>query len=259
MREKNVNKFGAITTNDATVSLLNYYKEAQHSELLIFFLLIGNYYIAGSKQEVKEILIDIYHDPNNKEALKLIEYLKTHEADRLFDLAFYENYFGQMAYSRTLDNFVTYFKDILSEVVLKKPQILKSSDQESLDFILTHTNMDDLLKSLSEKKIEALFYKGINDIEKYFKSRLNIDIFKDNETKKVINKLVKQRNLIVHNRGRITKEFINEFPETGFKLDDVLVFKYSEISTLNLHLSNFLVELDIEIAEKYNLELKNGA
>lgn len=172
-------------------------------------------------------------------------------------MMFYERHFSQMAYSRSVDNFITYFKDILAEVVTKKPQILKSKDQERLDFILSHDNMDDLLKSISEKKIEELFYKGISDIEKFFEDRLGIKIFKDEETKREINKLIKQRNLIVHNRGRISKEFTNEFPELNYTVGLYLVFQYEHISQHNLLLSNYLVELDIEIAEKFDLDLKN--
>lgn len=259
MRDIKTNKFGAMVADKVTQSLLNFTNEIGQTEFLMFFIMIGDKYISENKEEARQTLIEIYEDPANEVSLKSVEIFKTEKADELFDMMFYERHFTQMAYSRSIDNFITYFKDILAEVVVKKPQVLKSSnDQERLDFILSHDNMDDLVKSISEKKIEELFYKGINDIEKFFKDRLGINIFKNDETKKTINRLIKQRNLIVHNRGKISKDFVNEFSELDYEVGLYLVFEYETISHTNLHLSNFLVELDAEIAEKFNLELLGG-
>lgn len=255
MRDKKVSKFGGTVVYEATQSLLNFSNELEQTEMLMLFLAIADEYVDENKESAREKLIAIYEDPDNEVSIQLVEYLKNTNIDHLFDLLFYERHFSQMSFSRAIDNFISYFKEILAEVVIKKPQILKSKDQERLDFILEYESMSDLIKAISERKIEELFYMGISDIEKFFKDRLGISIFKDEETRKTINQLIKQRNLIVHNRGKLSKEFVNEFPELGFSAGLYLTMKYEYISQSNLYMSNFLVELDTEIADKFKLDL----
>jgi len=256
MRDKKTSKYGATVISEATEALINFCTENEYSEFLMFFILIGDDYISKDKENARKKLIDIYKDPTNEVSIELVEFFKTDKADKIFDKTLYERHFSQMAYSRLVDNFTTYFKEVLAEVVLKKPQILKSKDQEKLDFILSHETMEDFIRAVSEKKIEELFYKGISDIEKFFEDKLGISIFKNIETRKAINRLIKQRNLIVHNRGKISKEFVKEFPELKLEVGHYLTFQYENISTINLYLNNFLIELDCEIADKFNLNLK---
>lgn len=258
MADTKTNKFGAKVLDKATQSLINFINEIEQTEFLMFFILIGNEYISENKEEARKILIDAYEDPTDEISIKLVEFFKTDKADQLFDSDFYARHFSQMAYSRAIDNFITYFKEILAEVVIKKPQVLKSKDQERLDFILSHGNFEDLLKAISEKKIEELFYKGIADIEKFFQERLGINIFKEEENRKTINRLIKQRNLIVHNRGKISKEFANEFKNNNYEVGLYLIFNYEDISNVNLFLSNFLVDLDTELSHKFQLDLLSG-
>jgi len=255
MREIKLNKFNAKTVEDATQSFINFSREIEQTEFLIVFLYIGSIYINNDLEKAKELLIDLYEDKDNEVSATMVEYFRTEKADLLFDPLFYERHFSQMSFTRSIDNFVTYFKEILAEVVNKKPQILKSKDQERIDFILEYESMDDLLKAISEKKIEELFYKGISDIEKYFKDRLGIELFKDEETKNAINRLIKLRNLIVHNRGKFSKEFLHEFPDTNIANGLYCTLKYEEISEVNFVLHNYLVDLDIEITAKFNLDL----
>lgn len=255
MREIFKNKFGAKVVYETTQSLQNYSNENELTELLILFLGMGGEFIQRDKELARNTLIKLFSDERNEVSVRMIDHLNSPEAETLFDVNFYERHFSAMTYSRSIDNFVIYFKEILAEVVYKRPEILRSKDQERLDFILDYESMSDLLKAISEKKIEELFYRGINDIERFFKDRLGIELFKDDEFRKIINKLIKQRNLIVHNRGRITKEFHKEFPADGFIEGMYQTFTYLDISRLNLHLHNYLVELDIEIAAKFDLEL----
>lgn len=253
-----INKHGALVPEKTTNSFLQFDNENALTEHLMFYILIGGMYIAEDKELGKSILIDIHEDPDNEISKKLVEKLKTETTDKLLESSFYERHFSQMAFSRSIDNLITYFKDILAEVVIKEPRILKSKEHERLDFILDYHRMEDLIKAISEKKIEELFYKGINDIESFFEDRLKIQIFKDDDAKKTINKLIKQRNIIVHNRGKISKEFAKEFPEFSSYLGQYITFSYKDISRINLYLNNYLVELDLMIASKYKLDLLNN-
>lgn len=249
------NKFGAFIKEDATQSFINFSNELSHSEMFIVMINIGSEYLEENRNQVKDILIREFEDYGNEPAEKLIDYLKSESADQLVSMRTYEQFYGQMCYARVVDNVLTYFKEILGEVIIKTPQILKSKEQERLDFILNFNTIEDLRVAIAKRKIEALFYAGIDKIESFFEERLGIKVFKNLDDRLVFNQIIKNRNLIVHNRGRVTKEYVKEFPSCGFEIDSYLFASYEDVSRISLALSNLLMILDHEIASKFDLEL----
>lgn len=258
MKEFKKNQFGAIVTSNATQSGLNFFYEIEHSEMLMIMFHIGSLYIENNKEDAKQFLIEIFTDEENEIAKQLVRNFKNSNVDHLFDIRTYEKFYGQMAYSRTIDNMLIYFKEILAEVIIKKPQILKSNETERLDFILNYENINELRIALSEKKIEHLFYAGIEKIEDFFYTRLGISIFKDKNDKHDFNQAIKNRNIIVHNRGRINTEYLREFPKSGYKLGESLKFTYEDISKINVIIGNYITILDQEIGNKFKLEFKKS-
>jgi hypothetical protein len=243
-------KYPAKHIVDLTKSFSVFLQELQRSDMLISYLEVGSKFIAENNNDAKAYLKSIYdHVGNPENAKKAVN----DNLDKYLDMNFYEIHLSSMIYVNSVDNFTTYFKNILSEVVLKKPQVLKSQDSEKLDFILEHESMDDLINAIANKKIEELFYKGIEDIEKFFKNRLGIEIFKTDNGREIINLFVKQRNLTVHNRRKISKEFAKQFPKLDYKIGEHLNFDFKYVSSLNLHLFNLVASIDEEISQKFKL------
>ena len=233
--------------SQATQSFLNFTKELEQFDFLISFLKLGNNYISDNLPDAKKKLMEIYKKDGED-----LEFFKNN-SERLLQIDFYEQNLSRIIYVRAIDNFINYFKDILAEIVLKKPEVLKSKDQERIDFIIEHQTMEDLIKSISEKKIEELFYKGLKEIIKFFNDRLGITLFSDKKREKEINLLVKQRNLVVHNRGKINKEIIREFPEEHFLENYYLDFKFDYVIGINKILYQLINELDFKLSKKFDL------
>lgn len=254
------NKFGSIVLGEASASYLNYCRELENSELLILMLGLGWKLINENKEKAKKLLIDFYEDPSNDVSIKFVEYLKSDGSDIIFDIRTYEQYFGQLSYARLIDNVLTYFKDVLAEVILKVPNILKSTkDKADFEFILNCESITELRIALAEKKITTLFYGNIDKIEEFFINQLNIELFKTTDDRTEFAIATKNRNLIVHNRGRINADYVRKFPQLKYKEGQVLIFTYEDISNINLILNNFIALLDIEISERYALDMiKNG-
>jgi hypothetical protein len=252
--EHTVNKFGAIIPKRITQSYLKFATEIHHSEILIILLFFGGEYIWENIEEVREKLAELYKDPGNEVAENITEKFKSGELDEHLNIENYQDFYGQMSYARAIDNVLTYFKDILGEVIIKTPKILKSKETERLDFILNFDNINDLKIALSEKKIESLFYAVIDKIEDYFSQRLGVKLFKTENEKKEFSQAIKNRNLIVHNRGIISKEYLKEFPDCLLNLGDRLRFEYTDISRVNIILMNFVARLDFELTEKFSLD-----
>lgn len=252
---KENNTFPAKNVTQSTESFSRFQQEIMRSEMLLSYLDVGNMLVLKNGELAKKHLTSIYDHAFNSELAKKS---LTENLDYYLNLGFYEIHLSSMVYVNTIDNFNTYLKDILSEVVYAKPQILKSQESEKLDFILAYESMDDLLNAIANKKIEELFYKGIEDIEKFFKNRLGIDIFKTDKEREAINLHVKQRNLTVHNRRRISKDFAKQFPNLEYKIGEYLNFDFRYVSTLNLYLFNFVATIDEEISRKFKLKKISG-
>jgi hypothetical protein len=245
------NKFGAVIPNKISNSFLKTLQEIEKSEMFLTMYLIGNEYLIRNKEEVSEGLTKMY---DGQEPNPIIEMTKSGKINGLFDSKTFELFYGQMCVARTIDNVLTYFKDILSEIVIKKPQILRSKESERLDFIFKYDTMEELQIAIAEKKIEALFYAGFDKIEAFFKERIGVNIFTTEKEKKDFNDSILCRNLIVHNRGIITKEFLVKTGNTTLKIGDTIHCTYENISHTNVAANNFILTLDGLLIEKFNLE-----
>lgn len=250
MNEEN-QKYPAKMITEATESFNRFRETVQRSEMLISYLEVSSKLISKNNNEAKKHLKGIYDHVHNPEMVKEI---LSKNLDAFLNLEYYEELLCSMIYVSAIDNLTIYFKEILSEVVSAKPQILKSQETERLDFILEYESIGDLINAISDKKIEELFYKGIEDIEKFFKSRLGIDIFKTKQAKESINRLIKQRNLTVHNRRKISKDFARQFPDLKNSVGQYLIFGFPYVSEVNLVLFNFVASMDEEISEKFKLK-----
>ena len=220
---------------------------------MLMFILFAEH---NDKGKLKEQLSEIYKEGNpNIVSEKLETFFKSKESDVIFDINSYELYFGQMAYCRLVDNALCYFKDVLSEVVVKEPRVLKSTkEKENYDFILSFETIDELKKALSDKKIKELFYGNIEDIKKFFLNRLGVKLFDNEKDEKDFSMVIKQRNLIVHNRGVITQELADEFSVFREMVGQELMFKYDRLSIINGLINNLIIEIDIKLREKFDLK-----
>jgi hypothetical protein len=58
----------------------------------------------------------------------------------------HQNTLSQMVFTRAVDTFILYFRDLLRLIFHAKPEVLRSAEhQETHEFILQHNSMDDLL------------------------------------------------------------------------------------------------------------------
>ena len=255
MQDKfSINKFGVKVLHETSFSFQTYSQESVSLEFFLIYLILAEHNNLGDKKKfLKEIYIKKDDDKVDKALLAFIE---SEKSDLIFSLKTHESYFGQMAYTRIADNTLCYFKDLIVEVVRKKPEILKSNEKETLEYIFSFDNMEKLIMAVTEKKINELFYGSIIDIEKYFNDRLGVKLFQNEDEKKNFNQFIKQRNLIVHNRGIITKEFSKEFStdKINYVIGEKLLFNYEMLSNINGVITNFISELDMIICQKFKLE-----
>jgi hypothetical protein len=117
----------------------------------------------------------------------------------------------QMMLCRAVDNYLTYMKDLLALIFRTRPETLKSSETERLDFVLQYSTMEELISALSEKRVEELSYRSMQDLHNYLDKELGFRLFNKEELDNAV-RINLIRNIIVHNRGIVNRIFISKLP-----------------------------------------------
>ncbi len=235
----------------STKSYLSFIEEAGNLHFFLLYILLAEH---TEVEEKKQSIIKDLGEEKNVAVQQLIDFLESDKSNNIFKAEAYELYFGQMAFARLVDNALSYLKEVLGEVILSRPEILKSNEKESLEYILKFESYDQLISNLTKKKINQLLYGSLKDIKTFFKIRLGINLFENNKQEKEFDMLLKQRNLIVHNRGVISQKFIDDFNLEQDLLSKSLNFQYSDLSNLNSLINEIIIEIDLKIREKFELE-----
>jgi len=231
--------------NKASQSFINAAVDFENIERILLYFKVSNDLITENvRKSIAKLTFfnDKLEIPYELDPKREKEFLKINS---------YEKTLATMMYVKTIDNFENYFKEILSEIVISDPRVLRSKETEQLDFILAFDDYKSLVNAIAEKKIEELFYQNVNSIQKFFKDKLGVSIFKEKADQ--INLLIKQRNLAVHNRSKISKDFIRQFPNENLIEAMYLNFNFDYVEKIVPALYKIINELDNEFNHKFNL------
>lgn len=231
--------------NKASQSFINAASEFENIERILLYFRVSNNLIN------EDLLKSIAKLKSFNDKLEVPYELDAKQEKEFLEINYYETTLSTMMYIKAIDNFENYFKEILSEIVLSEPRVLKSKETEQLDFILSFDDYQSLINAIADKKIEALFYQSIEGIQKFFKDRIQVEIFKEKSDE--INLLIKQRNLAVHNRSKISKEFVRQFPNGDFIEKMYLKFTFDYVQQVVPALYKIINELDYKFSEKFIL------
>ena len=228
----------------------SYIDFVQESAMLHFLSIYFEKSHHPDSENLKQNILDEGREKNFSDHF-ILKFLEESDSEELFKSDTYELILNQMIYSRLSDNFLNYLKSILAEIIIKQPKILSSKDIVRIEEVLKFKSIEDFIENFTEKKIESLFYGNISSIQKFFKDRLGIELFTNKEAKE-IEQLIKQRNLIVHNRGIINEDFRKKYKEFRGK-EGILSFSKQKIFNINLFISELILKIDIQLKRKYHL------
>lgn len=232
-----------------TSQLEKFCEDCNKSQMLLLFLGISQSIVLKNQAQTEKefaALFGISDAEMNEEGKRAFrENLK---------LSTYREIVFQMVYSRVVDNFLYYLKSIIESAIMQKPQMLASKKKTiSLEYILGFEAYDELVHEILSDQVDKLFFSGINDITKFLKERANLVLCADDKME-ILNKAIKTRNLIVHNRGFANKQFIAEFPDAGHCVDDFIETSYEDIENLLEFLGKLASEIDRMFISKFSLE-----
>lgn len=165
----------------------------------------------------------------------------------------------ETAFLRTVDNYLTYLSELLATIFRVRPEVLKSRETVTVEKILEHETMGELISTLADEKVNQLAYKGMRELAKYFMERLGLPIVYEEEHLPQLIRVIATRNLLVHNRG-VVNQVYNQTVDADFRRP---IGERVPLS-LELHLADILLmdlacrTTDCHAIEKFGLPTTTG-
>ena len=164
-----------------------------------------------------------------------------------------EEMLQELILTRTVDNFLCFVSELLALIYKTKPQMLRSADQERIDYILDFHNMDELRTAIAEKKVERLSFLGLRDLSEWLKSQIGFELFPSVDELRQASLLVEMRNICVHSRGVVGSLSSRRFAEFRNELGKKLDFSHERIREFRCFLENAVFDIDVRATEKFTL------
>lgn len=110
--------------------------------------------------------------------------------------------------TRLVDNFLSYVSESLQAALLKRPEMLRSSEMVRLDDVLRFRNYKNLVSFLADRKLNELTYGGLQGIEDFLEERTGLSLAVDNDQRSTLKIAIELRNIYTHNRGVVNELFL---------------------------------------------------
>jgi uncharacterized protein YutE (UPF0331/DUF86 family) len=114
----------------------------------------------------------------------------------------------EMALARSVDNFLSYVSDVLTQAITTRPDLLKTQEQVTLEEVLRHESLEDFVRWAAERRVNQLSFKGLTDIAEYVEKRLGLTLRTTDEDWQSLGEAVAVRNIVVHRRAIVDERFL---------------------------------------------------
>ncbi|HEY8724212.1 MAG TPA: hypothetical protein VIL92_10195 [Gaiellaceae bacterium] len=171
--------------------------------------------------------------------------------DRLFE----------MALQRQVDQYLTYLSHLIALLFRSRPETLHAgppgrqaeTEAVSLDVILQHATMEDLLNTVVERRVENLAYKGMGELADYLGQRLGFDLFASDDQRHMAVLVVEVRNIITHNRAVVNDTFVRRVKESPWAVGQRIELDFQTHSGFMAFLESTAADIDRRAIEKWAL------
>lgn len=178
---------------------------------------------------------------------------ETDLAGPLQDLVSHMPLMLELIFVNSCDNFLTYISDLMVEVFVAHPGILKSQDKISVDWALQYDSRAELLDALTERKVINLSFNGLRDLQRELKLSLNFTLFEDEIELERAAVIVEKRNLLAHNRGIVNRRYLERVKNAKEKLNGRLGFEPQDVMQDLLFLNSSAQQIDARAITKFSL------
>lgn len=159
----------------------------------------------------------------------------------------------EMCLNRAVDSSLAYVSNVLHLIHQGHSGALKSSEAVDIDFILQFPSIDDLVRAIIERRVHALSYKSLDDLDKYLIKNFEISLFANGGQRVRVVQLVDVRNLIVHNRGVVNRIYKKRNPASVENIGERIRYTQGKSVDELQFLLTWVMDLDVRLIAKFGL------
>jgi hypothetical protein len=161
----------------------------------------------------------------------------------------------EIALSRSVDNFLSYVSDILTQAIVTRPTLLKTQEQVTLEEVLQHASLEDFVRWAAEKRVNELSFKGLAKITEYIEKRLGLELHTSEADWKTLKKSVAVRNIVVHRRGVMDERFVWAMEDKSYQVGEKFCVPRELLAETMKCTMRVVRDFDKRVADKFNLTL----
>jgi hypothetical protein len=161
----------------------------------------------------------------------------------------------EMLLLRSVDNYLKYVVDMVRSVLKKQPNLLRSKQQTlSLEQILNHSSIEELLHFIIESRVNSLSYEGFERMRDWCATR-GIPLITEGEADyaKIV-EFIATRNLIAHSRCRVDEKYIRTVVSSERSVGGVREISVDDYFECVRVLSRSVAQADAGVAAKFDLD-----
>jgi hypothetical protein len=160
----------------------------------------------------------------------------------------------QVQLTRAVGSFLSYLTEIISLLLYSDPSLLSATDRALYDEFQGCPDQKERLRDLIEKRMAALSYGGMDDIQKAVEKQLDFRLFEDSEKMHEVTRAIAERNLIIHSRAVADAKFLRRMAgHTTLKHGEPLVLEQAEVSTQLQVLRVAVADIDARVGTRFAL------
>jgi hypothetical protein len=163
----------------------------------------------------------------------------------------YVHLFQELLYCHIVDCYLRFLTEALSALYAFKPEMIRSNEKVTVEFILNHDSMPELVNSLIERKVTALAYESTKSLAQYFENTLKLPLFTSDEEFETAIIAIEVRNLFVHNRGIVNRIFQDRAASLNCRTGDRLELSTELVAKHGGVLLTAASRLSARIGEKF--------
>lgn len=159
----------------------------------------------------------------------------------------------RMTYVHLITLFEAALSDIIRAILLYRPQILKSKKMISYEDILNESDINSLIAKIVDKEVSDLTYGSTDDLIEYFRGKLQMPIDFLPEEKDDLNWCKAQRNLLVHNQGRVDAKFLRGRAIGKYSIGESIIITEVDWENARCLLEGIVLALESAVIRKFKL------
>jgi hypothetical protein len=240
---------GMLLPRSGTDALLRYQQSfSQINNFQDFVLnMVGHIeHTAEKMRELKGILDKVNPARANRET-------KAEWKGPIEDLKKHRQFFIEILLVRHVENYLNFLSSLLKVVFIARPEVLRSSEKIDLETVFRHSSIDDLVKTVAERKVDSLSYASFGDLADYFNEKFHMVLVGEKDLQSVI-EAIETRNISVHNRCVVNQRYLSRTGRKNIELGEIRILGIEDLEKIAVVLTQSAISVDKEARKSLGLK-----